>query len=107
VISKGKDEHKDQSYVLWGVSQENLSRTKFPLGHFTKPEIRQMALEMGQLELANKSESYEICFVPDNDYRAFLRHRVEDIDERIGQGNFIWTDGTVVGRHQGYPYYTI
>ncbi len=107
VISKGKDEHKDQSYVLWGVSQENLSRTKFPLGSFTKPEIRQMALEMGQLELANKSESYEICFVPDNDYRAFLRHRVEDIDERIGKGNFVWTDGTVVGQHQGYPYYTI
>src|SRR5690606_6918941 len=107
VISKGKDEHKDQSYVLWGVSQENLSRTKFPLGSFTKPEIRQMALEMGQLELANKPESYEICFVPDNDYRAFLRHRVEDIDERIGKGNFVWTDGTVVGEHQGYPYYTI
>lgn len=107
VISKGKDEHKDQSYVLWGVSQGNLSRTKFPLGSFTKPEIRQMALEMGQLELANKSESYEICFVPNNDYRAFLRHRVEDIDERIGKGNFVWTDGTVVGQHQGYPYYTI
>ncbi|MFC7526184.1 tRNA 2-thiouridine(34) synthase MnmA [Parapedobacter sp. GCM10030251] len=107
VISKGKDTHKDQSYVLWGVSQENLARTQFPLGSFTKMEIRQMAAEMGQLELANKSESYEICFVPDNDYRAFLRHRVEDIDERIGPGNFVLTDGTVVGRHQGYPYYTV
>ncbi|WP_353196139.1 tRNA 2-thiouridine(34) synthase MnmA [Parapedobacter defluvii] len=107
VISKGKDTHKDQSYVLWGVSQENLARTQFPLGSFTKTEIRQMAAEMGQLELANKSESYEICFVPDNDYRAFLRHRVEDIDDRIGPGNFVLTDGTVVGRHQGYPYYTV
>ena len=107
VISKGKDTHKDQSYVLWGVSQENLARTQFPLGSFTKTEIRQMAAEMGQLELANKSESYEICFVPDNDYRAFLRHRVEDIDDRIGPGNFILTDGTVVGKHQGYPYYTV
>ncbi|MFC0319000.1 MULTISPECIES: tRNA 2-thiouridine(34) synthase MnmA [Olivibacter] len=107
VISKGRDEHKDQSYVLWGVSQKNLARTKFPLGSFTKAEIRQMALEMGQVELANKSESYEICFVPDNDYRSFLRHRVEDIDERIGAGNFILSDGTVVGKHAGYPYYTI
>ncbi len=107
VISKGRDTHKDQSYVLWGVSQENLARTRFPLGSYTKAEIRQLAAEMGQLELANKSESYEICFVPDNDYRAFLRHRVEDIDDRIGPGNFVLTDGTVVGRHQGYPYYTV
>src|SRR5690606_10498601 len=74
---------------------------------YTKAEIRQLAAEMGQLELANKSESYEICFVPDNDYRAFLRHRVEDIDDRIGPGNFVLRDGTVVGQHQGYPYYTV
>ena len=107
VISKGKDENKDQSYVLWGVSQDNLARTKFPLGSFSKSEIRQMALDMGQEELAKKSESYEICFVPDNDYRAFLRNRVEDLDEKIGPGNFILTDGTVVGQHKGYPYYTI
>lgn len=107
VISKGKDENKDQSYVLWGVSQENLARTKFPLGSFAKAEIRQMALDMGQAELAKKSESYEICFVPDNDYRAFLRNRVEDLDERVGPGNFILTNGTVVGQHKGYPFYTI
>jgi tRNA-specific 2-thiouridylase len=107
VVSKGKDENKDQSYVLWGVSQANLARTQFPLGSFTKAEIRQMALDFGQVELAQKSESYEICFVPDNDYRAFLRHKVEDIDERIGPGHFVLTDGTIVGQHQGYPYYTI
>jgi tRNA-specific 2-thiouridylase len=107
VISKGKDENKDQSYVLWGVSQENLARTKFPLGSFAKAEIRQMALDMGQEELAKKSESYEICFVPDNDYRTFLRNRVEDLDEKIGPGNFVLTNGTVVGQHKGYPYYTI
>lgn len=107
VISKGKDDHKDQSYVLWGVSQKNLARTKFPLGGFAKAEIRQMALDMGQMELANKSESYEICFVPDNDYRSFLRHKVENIDERIGPGNFVLSDGTIVGQHAGYPYYTI
>lgn len=107
VVSKGKDENKDQSYVLWGVSQQNLARTQFPLGNFSKPEIRQMAREMGQVELANKSESYEICFVPNNDYRSFLRHQIEDLDEKIGKGNFILSDGTVVGEHQGYPYYTI
>jgi tRNA-specific 2-thiouridylase len=107
VISKGRDENKDQSYVLWGVSQKNLARTKFPLGSFSKPEIRQMALEMGQVELANKSESYEICFVPDNDYRSFLRHKVEDLEERVSGGNFVLTDGTVVGKHEGYPFYTI
>jgi len=107
VISKGKDENKDQSYVLWGVSQKNLSRTKFPLGSFSKPEIRQMAMDMGQVELAGKSESYEICFVPDNDYRAFLRHKVEDLEQRVAGGNFVLTDGTIVGKHQGYPFYTI
>jgi tRNA-specific 2-thiouridylase len=107
VISKGKDENKDQSYVLWGVSQKNLARTKFPLGTYTKAEIRQMAKEMGQLELANKSESYEICFVPDNDYRSFLRHKVEDLDEKVAGGNFVLSDGTVVGKHNGYPFYTI
>src|SRR5579863_3561593 len=107
VVSKGLDENKDQSYVLWGVSQKNLARTKFPLGGFTKAEIRQMALDMGQLELANKSESYEICFVPDNDYRAFLRHKVEDLEERVAGGNFVLSDGTIVGKHEGYPFYTI
>ena len=107
VISKGKDENKDQSYVLWGVSQKNLARTKFPLGSFSKSEIRQMALDMGQEELAKKSESYEICFVPDNDYRSFLRHQVPDLDEKIGKGNYILSDGSVVGQHQGYPFYTI
>ncbi|GAA4136762.1 tRNA 2-thiouridine(34) synthase MnmA [Sphingobacterium kyonggiense] len=107
VISKGKDEHKDQSYVLWGVSQENLARTQFPLGSFAKSEIRQMALDMGQKELANKSESYEICFVPDNDYRSFLRHKRPTLDQEIGPGNFILSDGTVVGQHIGYPYFTI
>ena len=107
VVSKGLDENKDQSYVLWGVSQQNLARTRFPLGSFAKAEIRQMAKDMGQLELANKSESYEICFVPDNDYRSFLRHKVADLEERVAGGNYVLTDGTVVGKHQGYPFYTI
>lgn len=107
VISKGRDENKDQSYVLWGVSQENLARTQFPLGNFAKSEIRQMALDMGQEELAKKSESYEICFVPDNDYRAFLRNKRPTLDQEIGAGNFILSDGTVLGQHKGYTYFTI
>jgi len=107
VVSKGRDENKDQSYVLWGVSQKNLARTKFPLGSFTKAEIRQLAVDMGEMELAGKSESYEICFVPDNDYRSFLKHKIEDLEERVAGGNFVLKDGTVVGQHQGYPFYTI
>jgi tRNA-specific 2-thiouridylase len=71
VISKGKDETKDQSYVLWGLQHDLLSRTILPLGHYHKTEIRQMAHDFGYPELAKKSESYEICFVPDNDYRGF------------------------------------
>lgn len=107
VISKGLDAHKDQSYVLWGLSQKNLARTKFPLGKFHKTEIRQMAMDNGLTELAKKSESYEICFVPDNDYRGFLKRKVNGLEEKVAGGNFVDTQGTVLGKHEGYPFYTI
>jgi tRNA-specific 2-thiouridylase len=107
VVSRGLDTHKDQSYVLWGLSQENLARTKFPLGNFKKTEIREMAFDMGFKELANKSESYEICFVPDNDYREFLRHRVPGLDEQLQGGLFVNPQGEILGKHKGYPFYTI
>jgi tRNA-uridine 2-sulfurtransferase len=107
VISKGKDTLKDQSYVLWGVSQESLSRTKLPLGNFHKSEIREMAKERGFFDLVNKSESYEICFVPDNDYRGFLKRRVEGLEESVKGGNFVSTEGKILGKHEGYPFYTI
>ncbi|MFM9052102.1 MAG: tRNA 2-thiouridine(34) synthase MnmA [Bacteroidota bacterium] len=107
VVSKGKDSWKDQSYVLWGVSQACLSRTIFPVGGFHKQEIRQMAVEMGFHELANKPESYEICFIPDNDYRSFLKRRVDGIEERLANGRFVDTNGKELGRHRGYPFYTI
>ncbi|SFE47633.1 tRNA 2-thiouridine(34) synthase MnmA [Thermoflexibacter ruber] len=107
VISKGLDQAKDQSYALWGVSQESLSRTIFPLGKLRKTEIRQMATERGFIDLVNKSESYEICFIPDNDYRGFLKNRVPDLETSVDGGEFVLEDGTVVGRHQGYPFYTI
>lgn len=107
VISKGADDWKDQSYVLWGVSQECLSRTMFPVGKFRKPEIREMALEMGFTELANKSESYEICFIPDNDYRSFLKRQVPGIEDKLANGNFVTSCGKILGKHNGYPFYTI
>lgn len=107
VISKGTDAWKDQSYVLWGVSQESLSRTKLPLGHLKKTEIREMATERELFDLVNKKESYEICFVPDNDYRGFLKHRVEGLEERVKGGNFVSQEGKVLGKHEGYPFYTI
>src|SRR5690606_6925347 len=95
------------SYVLWGLSQEALARTKFPLGKFTKPEIRKMALDRGHEDLAKKNESYEICFVPDNDYRGFLKRKVEGLEERVNGGDFIDLQGNILGKHEGYPFYTI
>lgn len=107
IISKGKDLNKDQSYALWGVSQASLSRTILPLGQLTKPEIRAMAQEKGFKDLLNKPESYEICFVPDNDYRGFLKRRVEGLEEAVKGGEFVLEDGTIVGHHEGYPFYTV
>lgn len=107
VISRGLDLSKDQSYVLWGVSQECLQRTLFPIGGFAKTRIKEMAREMDLHELANKSESYEICFIPDNDYRSFLRNRVDGLDERLEGGDFVDQNGKVLGKHKGYPFYTI
>jgi tRNA-specific 2-thiouridylase len=62
---------------------------------------------MGLHELANKSESYEICFIPDNDYRSFLRHRVDGLEEKLEGGNFTDKNGKILGKHKGYPFYTI
>jgi len=92
---------------LWGVSQESLSRTIFPLGDLTKKEIYEMARQRGFMELVKKSESYEICFVPDNDYRGFLKRRVKGLEEEVRGGEFVLEDGTVIGTHEGYPFYTI
>ena len=107
VVSKAVDETKDQSYVLWGLQQDLLSRTILPLGPYRKTEIRQMAFDYGYPELAKKSESYEICFVPDNDYRGFLKRNVEGLEERVNGGNFVDKDGNILGKHKGYPFYTI
>ncbi len=107
VISRGHDLNKDQSYVLWGVSQACLARTLFPVGGFEKSAIRQMARAMGFESLATKPESYEICFVPDNDYRGFLKRNVAGLEDRVAGGVFVTPDGKIVGRHEGYPFFTL
>lgn len=107
VLTKGVDETKDQSYALWGLQQDLLSRTLLPLGGYRKTEIRQMAHDFGYPELAKKSESYEICFVPDNDYRGFLKRKVAGLEEKVAGGTFVNASGKILGAHKGYPFYTI
>lgn len=106
-VSKGVDPRKDQSYVLWGLSQECMARTMFPLSDLTKTEIRQMAHDWGYAELSKKPESYEICFVPDNDYRGFLKRRVPELEQNLKGGMMVNQKGEVIGSHDGYPFYTI
>src|SRR5262249_42023632 len=107
IVSKAVDDTKDQSYVLWGLQQDLLSRTLLPLGGYRKKDIRQMAMDYGYPELAKKSESYEICFVPDNNYRGFLKRKVEGLEEKVANGNFVDKHGKFLGHHKGYPFYTI
>jgi len=97
------DTHKDQTYFLWMLTEENLKRTIFPLGGYTKPEVREMAAARHFEKLAKKSESQEICFIPDNDYRTFLTQQGCDITP----GNFIDAEGHILGQHQGCFNFTI
>ena len=102
-VRRSPDASKDQSYMLWSVRQEHLARTLFPLSDFTKERSREEAARMN-LGIEKKPESYEICFIPDNDYRRFLR---DNVDEGKIEGGDIVKDGEVVGKHEGFPYYTI
>ncbi len=104
-IVRAKDSSKDQTYALWGLSQKALSKTIFPLGDFTKLEVRELAAKYN-LKTATKEESFEICFVPDNDYRRFLEERFEVMNETI-KGGVILLNGKTVGRHDGIAFYTI
>jgi len=104
-LINSEDSHKDQTYALWGLTQESLSRTLLPLGNYTKSEIRELAEEF-KLKTANKPESMEICFVPDNNYERFLRERVPERMSEIFEGDIIY-HGKVVGKHRGIPFYTI
>lgn len=97
------DTHKDQTYFLWMLTEENLKRTIFPLGGLTKPEVRQIALDHGFEKLSKKAESQEICFVPNNDYRTFLAEQGVHVEK----GKYLSADGQVVGEHEGFCNYTI
>lgn len=105
-LLRAVDGQKDQSYALWGVRQEALARTIFPLGELTKPEVREIAHSLG-LKTAEKKESQEICFIPDNDYRRYLRERAPETVAEIGAGEFVDVAGNPVGTHQGFPFYTV
>jgi tRNA-specific 2-thiouridylase len=104
ILSRGRDTTKDQSYALWGLTQDSLSKTMFPLSDMTKPEVREFSEKVG-LKTAWKPESYEICFIPDDDYERFLRERMPELED-LGGGDIV-KDGEVVGKHRGFPFYTI
>ncbi len=102
----GRDKRKDQSYFLWRVGEEVLERCLFPLGKYTKEEVRGYLQEKGFATKAAEGESMEICFV-EGDYRHFLRQQMPDLDTRIGPGKFVDTEGRTLGTHRGYAYYTV
>ncbi len=106
ILYRGRDRKKDQSYVLWTLKQDELARTLFPVGNYLKEEVREMARKAGLKYVSDKPDSYEICFIPDNDYRAFLLRQRPELKQLEG-GLIITTSGKVVGRHKGYPFYTI
>ena len=101
VLKKAVDHPKDQSYVLFGMGQEQLARTIMPVGAYPKNEIRQMAEDAGLL-IAAKPDSQDICFIPSGDYKSFLKERLTTVP-----GDIVELDGTVVGRHEGIEYFTI
>ncbi|TGM94768.1 tRNA 2-thiouridine(34) synthase MnmA [Leptospira licerasiae] len=101
-VSNAQDMNKNQAYYLYGLSQENLKNTVFPLGGMTKPEVREIARKMG-LPVAEKAESQEICFIPENDYRKFLAKK----NINFTPGFFKLQNGQVVGEHSGKENFTI
>ncbi len=103
VLLRAADADKDQTYFLWVLDQEQLRHTRFPLGELTKPQVRQIATELG-LPTAAKPESQEICFVPAGDYRELLAERRGYAGE---PGPIVDADGTAVGTHTGYAHYTV
>ncbi len=102
-ITRSVTAAKDQTYALYNLTQEQLSHTLMPVGDYEKSEIRKIAEKIG-LNVANKPDSMEICFIPDQDYAGFIR---ENSGKEIPEGNFVTADGTVVGRHKGITHYTV
>ena len=101
------DTHKDQTYFLCLLTEEQLRRTIFPLGEYTKDQVREIARQHGYEKLATKRESQEICFIPNDDYRSFLRANVPDYNERVRAGEYVDAQGKVLGVHEGFVNYTI
>jgi tRNA-specific 2-thiouridylase len=97
---------KDQSYVLWGISQDELKHTLFPLGELSKETVREKALALG-LPNAAREESQEICFIPDDKYRDFLNEHGPEVVRDIGPGEIIGPKEKMLGYHTGFPNYTI
>ena len=107
-LLRARDESKDQSYFLWGLSQEQLSRSEFPLGELTKEEVRAVA-RRANLPVAEKPESMELCFVPNGNYVQFIQaySRESGISLRGGEGEIVTETGEVIGRHNGVHEFTI
>jgi tRNA-uridine 2-sulfurtransferase len=107
-LLRARDESKDQSYFLWGLSQEQLSRSEFPLGELTKEEVRDLARRT-KLPVAEKPESMELCFVPTGNYVQFIQAYSKDAGISLSQseGDIVTEDGTVVGHHNGVHNFTI
>jgi tRNA-uridine 2-sulfurtransferase len=107
-LLRARDESKDQSYFLWGLSQEQLSLSEFPLGELTKEEVRALARRVN-LPVAEKPESMELCFVPNGNYvqfiQAYSRERGTPLEN--GEGEIVTEDGRVIGRHSGVHQFTI
>lgn len=102
-LRRSATDEKDQTYALYSLTQEQLARTLMPVGDYEKPEIRGIAEQLG-LSVADKPDSMEICFVPDKDYAGFIR---ANSGREIPEGNFVTSDGRVLGRHKGITHYTI
>ena len=108
LLRRAADPAKDQTYFLFGLTQEQLSRTRFPLGHMTKPQVRELARQHG-LALAEKPDSQEICFVPGGDYKRFIDAYLGEQGESLPDtsGDLVTTDGKVLGRHDGVHNFTV
>jgi tRNA-specific 2-thiouridylase len=107
VMYRGRDHAKDQSYFLWGIDRRVLSRMLLPVGSQTKAETRAVAHQLGLEVVAEKTESQDICFVPDGDHTRIIRKKLGDDTPSLSPGAFVLADGTVVGTHDGYARFTI
>jgi tRNA-specific 2-thiouridylase len=106
VLAKAAFRQKDQSYALWRLSQPQLAHTLFPLGTWTKCDVRVLA-ETRRLPVAHRPESQEICFIHDDNYQRFITEHFIQKGIQIGEGDIVTAAGEKIGRHRGYPYYTI